>query len=69
MGSLDSTTVLVLQKAPERKVGRNQCHMCFVVSVVDEAVGQIVDLGGSRVSNPRTDGGVTVADSEGNKFC
>ena len=69
VGSLDSTTVLVLQKVPERKIVKNRCHMCFVVSDVDEAVGQIVELGGSRVSNPRIGGGDTMADPEGNEFC
>ena len=36
---------------------------------VDEAVRQIVALGGSSVSGPRPGGGVTMADPEGNEFC
>ena len=43
--------------------------MCFVVPDVDEAVRQIVALGGSSVSGPRPGGGVTMADPEGNEFC
>ena len=69
VGSLDSTTHLVLQKVPEPKVVKNRCHMCFVVPDVDEAVRQIVALGGSSVSGYHPGGGVTVADPEGNEFC
>ena len=69
VGSLDSTTALVLQKVPEPKVVKNRCHMCFVVADVDEAIRWIVELGGSRVSRPRQGGGVTMADPEGNEFC
>ena len=69
VGSLDSTTALVLQKVPEPKVVKNRCHICFVVADVDEAIRRIVELGGSRVSEPRQGGGVTMADPEGNEFC
>lgn len=47
VGSLDSTTMLVLQKVPEPKVVKNRCHMCFVVSHVDEAIRRIESLGGA----------------------
>ena len=69
VGSLDTTTHLVLQKVPESKVVKNRCHMCFVVFDVGEAIRQIVSLGGKQVSGPRTGGGVTMADPEGNEFC
>ncbi len=69
VGSLDSTTALILQKVPESKVVKNRCHMCFIVPDVDEAVSQIVELGGSQASGPRQGGGVTMADPEGNEFC
>ncbi len=69
VGSLDSTTFLVLQKVPEGKVVKNRCHMCFVVPNVDEAVRRIEALGGRRISEPRPGGGVTMADPEGNEFC
>lgn len=69
VGSLDSTTALILQKVPEQKVVKNRCHMCFIVPDVDEAVHRIVELGGSRISEPRQGSGVTMADPEGNEFC
>ena len=69
VGSLDATTSLVLQKVPESKAVKNRCHVCFVVQDVDEAVRQIVALGGSPVGSPRSGGGVTMADPEGNEFC
>ena len=69
VGSLDSTTSLVLQKVPETKVVKNRCHICFVVDNVDEAIRQIEALGGRLISEPRPGGGVTMADPEGNEFC
>ena len=69
VGLLDSTTALILQKVPEPKAVKNRCHLCFVVSDVEGAVRQIVELGGSTVSEPRQGGGVTMADPEGNEFC
>ena len=69
VGAPDSTTNLTLQKVPETKVVKNRCHMCFIVPDVDEAVRQIVALGGSIATGPRTDGAVTMADPEGNEFC
>ena len=69
VGSLDATTHLVLQKVPEGKVVKNRCHLCFVVTEVDDAARRIRSLGGCKVSGPRTGGGVTMADPEGNEFC
>ena len=69
VGSIDSTTSLVLQKVPESKVVKNRRHMCFIVQDVDEAVRELVGLGGSLFSGPRPGGGVTIADPEGNEFC
>lgn len=69
VGSLDSTTALILQKVPEPKVIKNRCHICFVVADADEAIRRIMELGGSLVSEPRQGGGVTMADPEGNEFC
>ena len=69
VGSLDSTMSLVLQKVPELKTVKNRCHMCFIVPNVDEAVRQILALGGSQVNSPCPGGGVTMADPEGNEFC
>ena len=69
VGSLDSTTALILQKVPEQKVVKNRCHLCFIVPDVDEAVRRIVELGGSQASGSRSGGGVTMTDPEGNEFC
>ena len=69
VGSLDSKTYLTLQKVPEPKIGKNRCHICFVVPDVDEAVLQVLAIGGSRVSGSRSGGAVTMADPEGNEFC
>ena len=52
VGSLDSKTHLVLQRVPEPKVVKDQCHMCFVVPDVDEAVRQVVALGGGLWAEP-----------------
>lgn len=69
VGALNSTTSLVLQQVPEPKVAKNRCHMCFVVTDVNEAISRIVALGGSLISEPRVGGGVTMTDPEGNEFC
>ena len=69
VGSIDSTTLLVLQKVPEPKVVKNRCHMCFVVPDVEEAIHRIEALGGRRISEHRVGDGVTMADPEGNEFC
>ena len=67
--SLGPTTFLELQKVPETKMVKNRCHLDFVVPDVDQAVREIMALGGSRASEPRPGGGVTMADPEGNEFC
>lgn len=69
VGSLSPTTFLVLQEVDEEKSIKNRCHLDFFVSDVDQAVREIVSLGGTRTSEPRAGGGVTMADPEGNEFC
>ena len=69
VGSLGPATILVLQKVPETKIVKNRLHLDFGVAAVDQAVRKIVALGGSRISEPRHGGGVTMADPEGNEFC
>ena len=69
VGSLGPATILVLQKVPETKIVKNRLHLDFGVADVDRAVREIVELGGSQISEPRPGGGVTVADPEGNEFC
>ena len=67
--SLGPGTFLVLQKVAETKMVKNRLHLDFGVADVDQAVREIVALGGSRISEPRRGGGVTMADPEGNEFC
>ena len=69
VGALSSTTLLVLQRVPEPKAVKNRCHLDFRVADVDEALRQIIAIGGSQVSEIRPGGGVTCADPEGNEFC
>ena len=69
VGSLDSTTYLVLQKVPEAKTVKNRCHLDFRVADVEVAIREIVEIGGRQVSEIRPGGGVTLADPEGNEFC
>ena len=69
VGSLGPGTFLVLQKVPETKMVKNRCHLDFVVPDVDQAVREIMALGGSQTSEPRPGGGVTMVDPEGNEFC
>ena len=69
VGSLGSTTDLVLQRVPETKTLKNRCHLDFYVPDVERAVSEIVALGGTKLSEPRPGGGVTMADPEGNEFC
>ena len=69
VGSLGPTTFLELQKVPETKIVKNRCLLDFIVSDVGQAVREIMALGGSRASEPRPGGGVTMADPEGNEFC
>ena len=69
VGSLGPGTFLVLQKVPESKAVKNRCHLDFIVSDVDQAIREIVALGGSRASEPSPGGGVTMTDPEGNEFC
>ena len=69
VGSLSTNTFLVLQEVPEEKSVKNRCHLDFFVSDLDRAVSEILSLGGTRISEPRPGGGVTMADPEGNEFC
>ncbi len=69
VGELNPSTWLVLQRVPETKVVKNRCHIDSRVADVNEALLQIVALGGSQVSDFREGGGVTCTDPEGNEFC
>ena len=69
VGPLEGPVLLVLQKVPEPKTAKNRLHLDFHVDDVNEAIARIVELGGAQISAPRTGGGVTMADPEGNEFC
>ena len=69
VGALDGTRSLVLQKVPQPKAVKNRVHLDFLVDDVEEATARILASGGSRISEPRVGGGVTMADPEGNEFC
>ena len=69
IGTLSGNAMLVLQKVPEPKTIKDRVHTDFRVNDVDNAIARIIALGGSQVGAPRTGGGVTMADPEGNEFC
>ena len=69
VGDLYDGAMLVLQKVPEPKTVKDRIHLDFRVEDVNEAIVRITALGGSQISEPRTGGGVTMADPEGNEFC
>ena len=69
VGTLKGTAWLVLQQVAEPKTVKNRVHLDFSIDDVDRAINQIIELGGSRISEPRVGGGVTMADPEGNEFC
>ncbi len=69
VGTLEGAAWLTLQQVPEPKMVKNRVHLDFHVDDVEEAIARIVALGGSKISEPRVGGGVTMADPEGNEFC
>ena len=52
VGSLGPGTFLVLQKVPETKIVKNRLHLDFGVADVDQAVREIVALGGVGSVSP-----------------
>lgn len=69
VGELHSGMRLVLQKVAEPKTQKNRVHLDFRVNQVETAIKRIIELGGQQVSEPRSGGGVTMADPDGNEFC
>ena len=69
VGPIDGGPLLVLQKVPERKTGKNRMHLDFTVDDVARASAQVVRLGGTVHSTPLDSGGITLADPDGNEFC
>src|SRR5262249_19721363 len=72
---LPGSMVLVLQKVPEPKVGKNRLHVDVYVDDLDAATARVEALGGQRWpqhSAVLDDGGLIsriMADPEGNEFC
>jgi predicted enzyme related to lactoylglutathione lyase len=72
--SLPGSMMLVFQRVPEAKIGKNRVHVDMFVGDLDEGTARVEELGG-RWTEPRTtvdDGGSSwrvMADPEGNEFC
>jgi Glyoxalase-like domain len=72
---LPGSTVLVLQKVAERKVGKNRLSFDVYVYDLDAATVRVEVLGGQRWAQHRAildDGGLIsriMADPEGDEFC
>jgi len=69
VGELPGGGWLVLQKVPEIKTAKIRMHLDLIVDDVDDAIVEITALGGTQISDPRSGGGVTMSDPEGNEFC
>ena len=66
--------MLVLQRVPEPKVGKNRAHFDLVVDDLDESTAQVESLGGRWLEPGKTHelegfSWRCMADPEGNEFC
>jgi predicted enzyme related to lactoylglutathione lyase len=66
--------MLVLQKVPEAKVGKNRAHFDLVVDDLDEMTARVLELGGQWLVEGETHTLESFAwrcmtDPEGNEFC
>ena len=66
--------MLVLQRVPEPKVGKNRAHFDLVVDELDASTAQVEALGGSWIEPGKTHelegfSWRCMADPEGNEFC
>jgi predicted enzyme related to lactoylglutathione lyase len=66
--------MVVLQKVPEAKQGKNRAHFDIVVDDLDEMTDQVLALGGRWLEPGKTHELETfswrcMADPEGNEFC
>ena len=66
--------MIVLQRVPEPKVGKNRAHFDLVVDDLDETTALVESLGGRWLEPGKTHGleGFSwrcMADPEGNEFC
>ena len=68
---LDDGSYFVFQKVPESKTEKNRMHFDIAVPDVDEAMEQIVSLGGKLVRGHESTRyrSVIAADPDGNEFC
>ena len=66
--------MVVLQRVPEPKVGKNRAHFDVVVEDLDRSTAEVEALGGRWIEPGKTHGleGFSwrcMADPEGNEFC
>ena len=66
----DRKVAIWLQKVPEEKVGKNRCHLDFVVKDLEGLERRVVDLGGSLGERQTWQDFMwrTCHDPEGNEF-
>jgi catechol 2,3-dioxygenase-like lactoylglutathione lyase family enzyme len=71
IGDIAPGVRLILQEVPERKLSKNRMHFDIAFDDLEEAVKQIVSLGGRKLEE-RDDGlgpFCVMADPDGNEFC
>ena len=66
--------VLLLQKVPEPKTGKNRMHIDIVASDIESKVSELEGLGAQRLSGAKPlhqfkSEWIVMADPEGNEFC
>ena len=64
--------VLVLQRVPEPKAGKNRAHLDLYVADPNSLIEHLVSCGGRRVGDPQVHAGQwfqVMHDPEGNEFC
>jgi hypothetical protein len=68
----DHGPVVVLQRVPEPKAGKNRAHLDLYTTEPNELVQRLVDAGGRRLGAPQVHAGQwfqVMGDPEGNEFC
>jgi len=64
--------VILLQRVPEPKVGKNRMHLDIHTPDLDGEVDRLIALGATRLEGEQGDRGwcwIVMADPEGNEFC